>query len=260
MAFRELLVVVPHSGILIPGEVPLDTLAEDFPALARNVDWYTDSLYDFRDLLGNGQVVFPCCSLILEGNRHPEAIEDCVPLKDAFGRPVYQPGREPAAALRERLARQHLDPFHQAIEAEIAGGREFLLDGHSTITARGVAANQIELMSFQHSRFDAGPVRYCPDVYIETYAAALRQRLPEIKVTVNESEYGNVYGHVCAAHSVNAMGRVGSRCPALLQETNDSLYRNADGSPNIPALNRLRRAFAEALHAMRRKVSQETAP
>ena len=258
--FRELLVVVPHSGLVVPCEVSLDAISDDFPALTRNVDWYTNWLYDFRDLLGNGQVAFPCCSLILEGNRHPETIEDCVPLKDVFGRPIYKPGREPDPALRERMARKYLGPFHAAIEAEIAGGREFLFDGHSTITARGVAADQIELMSFQHSKLDAGPVHYCPDVYIETYAAELRRRLPEVKVTVNESEYWNVYGHVCAAHSVNAMGRVGNRCPALLQETNDSLYRNADGSPNIPALNRLRRAFAEALAAMRCKVSQEAAP
>jgi len=257
--FAELLVVIPHSGLAVPAEVPLDALADDFAALARNVDWFTNWLYDFRDLLGNGQIVFPFCSLILEANRHPAHIEDCVPLKDVFGRPVYKPGREPDAALRERMARKHLDPFHAAIEAEIAGGRQFLLDGHSTITARGVAANQIELMSFQHSTLDAGRVTYCPDLYIETYAAELRRRLPDVKVTVNESEYWRVYGHVCAAHSVHAMGRVGTRCPALLQETNDSLYRNPDGSPNIGALNRLRRAFAEALAAMRRTVNEESA-
>ena len=138
----------------------------------------------------------------------------------------------------------------------IRAGAMFLFDGHSTVTARGVADNQIDLMNFQHSRLDDGPLYYSPDSYVETYATELRKRLPDVTVTVNASEYCTVYGHICAAHSVNAMTRIGLRVPALIQETNQHLYTNADKTPNASAINRLRRAFAEALSETLRIVKQ----
>jgi hypothetical protein len=78
--------------------------------------------------------------------------------------------------------------------------------------------------------------------------------LPGINVTVNESKYGRVYGHVCGEHSINAMTRVGNRVPAILQETNQKLYMYADRTPNVEALETLRRAFAEALYQMSKKI------
>ena len=257
MKLRELLTVIPHSGIVIPSEIPMDSLSDHFPRLARNVDWYTNWLYDFRDLLDNRHLVFPYCSLILEGNRHPAVIDDSVPLKDVYGEPIYRKGREPSLQLRTRMARKYLGAFHKAIGDGIADGTAFLFDGHSTVTARGMADNQIDLMNFQHSELDKKPKYYCPDLYIETYANELRKRLPEAHVTVNDSEYYTVYGHVCAAHSVNAMGRVGRRAPAFLQETNEKLYKNPDRTPNLEALNRLRRAFAESLYRMHRMVNRK---
>jgi hypothetical protein len=247
MTESGLLVVVAHSGIVVPYEIPVDSLSEDFATLARNVDWYTDWLYDFRDILGNRHLVFPYCSLVLEANRHPDILDDSVPLRDVNGLPAYRSGAEPGAELRAELAAKYLKPFHQSIADGIAAGATFLLDGHATVTARGMADNQIDLMNFQHSHLDNAPIHYSPDLYIETYAAELRKRLLGVKITVNGSEYHTVYGHVCTAHSVNAMQRIGSRVPALSQETNERLYRKADGTPDIAAVNRLRRAFAESL-------------
>ena len=249
MELKELLVVIPHSGIVVPGEIPLESLSERFPALVQNVDWYTNWLYDFRDLLGNRHIVFPYCSLILEANRHPDIFEDSVPLKDVRGVSVYNMQREPDDELRKVLSNKYLTTFHRAIEECIESGVEFLLDGHSTVTARGVADNQIDLMNFQHSYLDEKPRYYSPNVYAEAYATELRKRLPEAKVTVNSSEYYTVYGHVCAEHSVNAMGRVGNKVPAIIQETNERLYKNSDQTPNVQAINRLRRVFAESIHA-----------
>jgi hypothetical protein len=82
---------------------------------------------------------------------------------------------------------------------------------------------------------------------VETYAEELRKRLPEVRITVNSSEYYKVYGHVCTAHSANQFRRVGSRVPALIQETHERLYKNADRTPCVKAINRLRRVFAESL-------------
>ncbi len=252
--FRELLVVIPHSGIVIPEDIPLDSLSDDFPGMIRSVDWYTNWLYDFRDLLDNKQIVFPYCSLILESNRHPDVLEDCVPLKDVRGTPVYRPGREPGEELRKFMSGKYLYPFHQSIGEEISRDKEFLFDGHSTVSARGMTDNQIDLMNYQVTALEGKPRHFCPDSIVETYAEALQRRLPEVRVTVNASEYDTTYGHICAEHSVNSLKREGNRVPALLQETNEKLYRNADRTPNIEALNRLRRAFAESLAEMHQKV------
>jgi predicted double-glycine peptidase len=102
-------------------------------------------------------------------------------------------------------------------------------------------------MDFQQAPHDVGPRHYSPRIYVETYAEELQKRLPEVRVTVNESEYHHVHGHVCSEHSVNAMGRVGKRVPAILQETCQGLYLEPDGTPNVAAIDRLRRAFAGAL-------------
>lgn len=246
---KELLVVIPHSGIVIPAEIRVDDLSDRFPEMARNVDWFTDWLYDFRDLLDNRQIVFPFCSLILEANRHPDRVEDCVPLCDVHGQPIYKSGREPGRELRLALADKYLRRFHWSIEECIAAGAEFLLDGHSTVTARGVSADQIDIMNFQHSALDENPVHFSPEDCALAYAEELRRRLPDVQVTVNASEYHNVYGHVAAAHSVNARGRMGGKVPAIIQETNEHLYKNPDRTPNIKALNRLRTAFARSLAA-----------
>jgi hypothetical protein len=234
----------------------MQALSKDFAALSENVDWYTNWLYDFRDILDNRHLVFPYCSIILEANRHPDITDECVPIRDVFNRLVYRPGCEPSVELRKQLALKYLTSFHTTIKEKISTGVNFLLDGHSTVTARGVADNQIDLMNFQHSQLDDGPLFYSPEIYIQTYAEELRKRLPNVKVTVNASEYFTVYGHVCAAHSINALKRIGSRVPAILQETNQKLYMHSDRTPNITAINRLRCAFAEALAQTRRRIKQ----
>ncbi len=247
MTGSDILVVVPHSGVAIPPEISLEDLADEFSALVRNVDWYTQWLYDFRDILANRQIVFPYCSILLEANRDPADIEECVPVRDIHGSSVYREGCEPSPSMRAAWSEKYLKPFHLNIEENISAGAGLLFDGHSTVTARGVAANQIELMNWQHTSRDEKPLYYCPDTIVETYAEELRSRLPDILITVNASDYYRVYGHVCAAHSVNALKRVGSRAPAFIQETNERLFKNEDGTPNVAKINRLRRAFAESL-------------
>jgi hypothetical protein len=78
-----------------PKRSSLGSLSDEFSGQIRNVDWYTNRLYDFRDLLDNKQIVFPCCSLILESNRHPDLLDESVSLKDVHGVPIFKPGREP---------------------------------------------------------------------------------------------------------------------------------------------------------------------
>ena len=247
MTGSDILVVVPHSGVVIPPEISLEDLSDEFTVLIKNVDWHTQWLYDFRDILANRHLVFPYCSILLEANRDPADIDESVPLHDVFGRPIYRKGYEPSASMRATWSDKYLKAFHRNIEENISAGAGLLFDGHSTMTARGIADNQIDLMNFQQTDRDEKPLYYCPDVIVETYAAELRKRLPDVLVTVNGSEYVTVHGHVCAAHSVNAIKRVGTRAPAFIQETNEHLFKNEDGTPNVGQINRLRRTFAESL-------------
>lgn len=258
-SLKELLVVTPHSGLLIPAEIPVASLAEDFPAMLRNVDWYTNWLYDFTDMLDNRQLTFAWCSLLLEANRHPDIPDDAVPLTDVYGARLYRADREPDFDLRAHLANKYLKVFHRQIETAIASGAEFLLDGHATVAERGVAPNQIDIMNFQHSLLDDERKDFSPPVYAEAYAEELQKRLPEARITVNESEYYDVYGHVCAAHSINAMGRVGRKVPAIIQETCQQLYMDGR-APDVLAIDRMRRAFADAIHATLNKVRQLRKP
>lgn len=257
LQFKKLLVVVPHSGVIIPKEIPLEAVSESFAVLMGNVDWHTDLLYDFRDILGNEHVSFPYCNLILEANRHPAVIEQSVPLKDVAGRPVYRAGMEPDTKLRQALARKYLRPFHREISARIAEGALFMLDGHSTVSARGMKDDQIELMNYQVDARTGEKTFFCPDMIIEVYAGALSKLLPGITVTVNRSGYDKVYGHVCGTHSTPSVKRAGKRVPAVLQETNQKLYLNADHTPDFKALETLRRAFAEALVQVGKKLAGE---
>ena len=249
MTGSDVLVVVPHSGVSIPPEISLEDLTEDFTTLLKNVDWFTQWLYDFRDILGNRQLVFPYCSILLDANRDPADLDECVPVKDVFGRQIYHPAYEPSTSMRSAWSDKYLKPFHRSIEENIAAGAGLIFDGHSTITARGVADNQIDLMNFQKTPGDDKPLYYCPDLIVETYADELRKRLPDVVVTINASEYIHVHGHICAAHCINSLKRTGARAPAFIQETNERLFRNADGTPDVHRINRLRRAFAESLAA-----------
>jgi N-formylglutamate amidohydrolase len=81
MTGSDVLVVVGHSGVVIPPEISLEDLTDEFTALLKNVDWYTQWLYDFRDILGNRQLVFPYCSILLDANRDPADIDECVPVR-----------------------------------------------------------------------------------------------------------------------------------------------------------------------------------
>jgi len=38
MTLEQLLVVIPHSGIMVPNEIPIENLSEEFPSLVQNVD------------------------------------------------------------------------------------------------------------------------------------------------------------------------------------------------------------------------------
>jgi hypothetical protein len=225
--------VVVRTAVLRLCRNLLEDLTEDFAALFAKRGLVHAVAVRFSRHPRNRQLVFPYCSILLDANRDPADIDECVPVRDVFGRPIYRSAYEPSPSMRAAWSDKYLKPFHRSIEENISAGAGLIFDGHSTIPARGVADNQIDLMNFQHTDRDEKPLYYCPDVIVETYAAELRKRLPDVLVTVNASEYVGVHGHICAAHSVNALKRIGARAPAFIQETNERLFKDEHGAPDV---------------------------
>lgn len=136
-----LLVSLPHTGIELPG-------IEDrvvSPWLARkDTDWWIDKLYDFAAGLGATVVHTAISRTVIDVNRDPsgvslypgQATTELCPTTTFDGEKLYREGQAPGAdEIAERQA-AYFDPYHRAIEAELARLRNLhpnvvLYDCHS---------------------------------------------------------------------------------------------------------------------------------
>lgn len=256
-AFNHIHVSMPHSGVLCPGEIPLESLSGKQAELASNVDWHTDRLYDFRDLLGNSQTVFPFSQVYINVNRHPDALDACVP-DSIDGVPVYRRGKRLSLNFKRMLVRKYHDAYHAAIKGS---RKSFILDGHSTVTGHADAGgnevcDDIIISDRQQTPWDPpGGIRTAPDGLMEIYAEELARQLGSgIRVGCNTT-YCDTYGHVMACHGWDGIQPRNGRVPLLLQETNEHLY--IKGSVlDVLALEVLRRAFAVSLSRMVQKMGR----
>jgi hypothetical protein len=250
---KHVLVSIPHAGVLCPREIPLRSLSDHQEELAKNnIDWHTEFLYDFRDILGNQHVCFAYSQVYVNVNRHPGALDESVPLV-MDGLPVYRPGLEPSTGQRNLLLQKYHYGFHRAISC---CKKCFILDGHSTVSGlRDAGGSQVVddiiLSDWQNSSLDPPEgTRTAPEGYLESYAEELERRLSgfHLRVTKNTT-YCATYGHIMATHGWDGRGRRGQRAPLLLQETNEALYMK-NGVPDFLMIEELRRLFAESLSAM----------
>lgn len=120
-----LLVSIPHTGTELAG------LDERFvsPWLARrDTDWWVDRLYDFAEGLGATVVRTAISRSVIDVNRDPsgaslypgKATTELCPTITFDGDRLYRPGQEPdAGEVAERRA-AWFDPYHAALESEIA--------------------------------------------------------------------------------------------------------------------------------------------
>ena len=114
-------------------------------SLARvDTDWWLERLYDFAAGLGATVVRTAISRTVIDVNRDPSGASlypgrettGLCPTTTFDGEALYRPGEEPdAAEIAERRAR-YFDPYHRALEAEIArlrasSPRLVLYDGHS---------------------------------------------------------------------------------------------------------------------------------
>ncbi|HEX2656482.1 MAG TPA: N-formylglutamate deformylase [Xanthobacteraceae bacterium] len=137
-----LIVSFPHTGTDIPRSLETRLVS---PWLARkDADWWIDTLYDFAADLDATIIHTAVSRTVIDVNRDPsgkslypgqQTTEVC-PTTTFDGEPLYKQGNELAAAeIAERRA-QYFEPYHAAIEAEIARLRAFnenvvLYDCHS---------------------------------------------------------------------------------------------------------------------------------
>ena len=137
-----LLISIPHGGVYLP---PL--LAERLSAEARAVpdtDWHLERLYAFAKDLGASVLAATHSRYVIDLNRPPDDIvmyagannTELCPTRFFDGTPLYRAGREPDAVERARRLKLYWQPYHAAIERELARlralhGHALLWDGHS---------------------------------------------------------------------------------------------------------------------------------
>ncbi|MBS3079486.1 N-formylglutamate amidohydrolase [Candidatus Pacearchaeota archaeon] len=243
---KNLLVVIPHSGIKIPRELKEKLSSHINELISSETDWYTDLIYDFRNILGNKQIVFSYNQVVINACRHPRILDDCVPVS-INQISIYK--KDIVLDLRKELVNKYLLPFYSKIKKI---KKSFILDGHSFI--KGVKDNKgklleddIILTNLVKSEFDpVEGLKTCPDKYLEFYYQELKKRLPDLKIGVN-SAYQTVYDHILSENSWDGLGEKNGRVPIIHQETNESLYIK-HGKPIKKEVNQLRKSFAEALY------------
>ncbi|MEJ1157897.1 N-formylglutamate deformylase [Prosthecomicrobium sp. N25] len=121
-----LLVSIPHTGTEIPAAVEAGLVS---PWLARkDADWWIERLYDFAAGLGATVVRTAVSRTVIDVNRDPsgaslypgQATTGLCPTTTFDGEPLYRPGAEPGPAEIADRRRAFFEPYHAALEAEIA--------------------------------------------------------------------------------------------------------------------------------------------
>jgi N-formylglutamate deformylase len=121
-----LITSMPHTGVDIPARIEADLVSA---WLARkDADWWIDRLYDFAQSLGATVIRTAICRTVIDVNRDPsgaslypgQATTELCPTTTFDGEPLYRAERAPDA--QEIAARRttFFEPYHHAIENELA--------------------------------------------------------------------------------------------------------------------------------------------
>jgi N-formylglutamate deformylase len=137
-----LLVSMPHIGTHIPPELRAQYMPR---ALAvEDTDGHLERLYDFVPQLGASVLCAQISRYVIDQNRPPDdapmypgaSNTELCPTRFFTGEPLYQDGCAPAAPERARRRSLYWEPYHQALQAELARitaihGYALLWDAHS---------------------------------------------------------------------------------------------------------------------------------
>ena len=137
-----LVIGLPHTGTDLPPELEGRFAS---PWLARHdTDWWIDRLYAFASDLGATTVRTTVSRSVIDCNRDPsgaslypgQATTGLCPTETFDGVPLYAPGQDPDTEEIAERRRTWFDPYHAALEAELARLRAahahvVLYDAHS---------------------------------------------------------------------------------------------------------------------------------
>lgn len=130
-----LIVSFPHTGTDIPAQYESRFVSS---WLARkDADWWIDRLYDFASELGATTIHTAISRSVIDVNRNPNGVSlypgmqttELCPTTTFDGEPLYVAGKELEASEIPARRLSYFDPYHAAIESEIARLRQI----HSTI-------------------------------------------------------------------------------------------------------------------------------
>jgi N-formylglutamate deformylase len=121
-----LIVSIPHTGTDIPADIEA-TLASPWLG-RRDTDWWVERLYDFAADLGATVVRTAISRTVIDVNRDPSGVSlypgaattELCPTTTFDGEPLYRDGCTPDT---DEIARRRIawfEPYHEALEAEIA--------------------------------------------------------------------------------------------------------------------------------------------
>jgi N-formylglutamate deformylase len=141
-----LLLCMPHTGTRIPGAIEAQLIS---PWLARkDTDWWIERLYGFAGDLGASIVRTGVSRTVIDANRDPsgaslypgQATTELCPTTTFDGEPLYRAGCAPSPEEISARRREYFEPYHRAIEEEIARLRRLhpavvLYDCHSIRSA-----------------------------------------------------------------------------------------------------------------------------
>jgi N-formylglutamate deformylase len=121
-----LLLCMPHTGTLIPPAIESHLVSA---WLARkDTDWWVERLYEFSPQLGASIVRTSVSRTVIDPNRDPSGASlypgqpttELCPTTSFDGEPLYRSGRGPTAQEIVERRRHFFEPYHRALEEEIA--------------------------------------------------------------------------------------------------------------------------------------------
>jgi formiminoglutamase len=117
---------MPHTGTSIPAAIEAE-LASAWLA-RKDTDWWIDRLYGFAQELGASVVRTALSRTVIDPNRDPSGASlypgqpttELCPTSTFDGEPLYRAGRVPTSAQIAARRHTYFEPYHRAVEQEIA--------------------------------------------------------------------------------------------------------------------------------------------
>lgn len=128
-------ILCDHASNHIPPE--LNALGLDPPDVARHIAWDIGAagvVRELSNLLDSAAILCGTSRLVVDCNRHPGAVDLIPEISDGTSIPGNQ--NLPAPAMQSRIERW-FTPYHDEIEALLAGGSPFVLSIHSMTPVLG---------------------------------------------------------------------------------------------------------------------------